>query len=119
MRFVVVVLLLLLHQLVVIIKSVPNETKLLVLDAAADAYYTERKITVHGNQSNVQYIKTPVASSPARSARSSSDESSRGEEHVQRRNKENGLRRSQISHSSESTAMVIETVYLYTVDPLS
>lgn len=53
------------------IKTLPNETKLLVLDPQADEYYTERGIIVSGSQSNVVYIKTPAA---PRATGESSDE---------------------------------------------
>jgi hypothetical protein len=43
------------------IKSVSNETKLLVLDPEADLYYRERDIMVSSSQSNVALIKTPAA----------------------------------------------------------
>ncbi len=43
------------------IKSVSNETKLLVLDPEADLYYRERDIMVSSSQSNVVFIKTPAA----------------------------------------------------------
>lgn len=50
-------------QIVERIKAVPNETKLLVLDPEADAYYQERGIQVSGFQSNVVYLKSPLPSS--------------------------------------------------------
>lgn len=46
-------------QVVERIKSVPNETKLLVVDEAADKWYKERKIVVKSTQNNVIYQKTP------------------------------------------------------------
>lgn len=48
------------RQVVERIKSIPNETKLLVLDEAADRWYKERKIIVKSGQANVINIKTPV-----------------------------------------------------------
>ncbi|XP_046655327.1 Na(+)/H(+) exchange regulatory cofactor NHE-RF2-like [Daphnia pulicaria] len=48
-------------QIVERIKSVSNETKLLVLDPEADLYYRERDIMVSSSQSNVALIKTPAA----------------------------------------------------------
>ncbi|CAN8004609.1 unnamed protein product [Ixodes hexagonus] len=47
-------------QVVERIKSVPDETKLLVVDSAADAWYKERKIVPRGTQDNVRYIRTPT-----------------------------------------------------------
>lgn len=46
-------------QVVERIKSVPNETKLLVVDEAADKWYKERKIVIKSTQNNVIYQKTP------------------------------------------------------------
>jgi len=48
------------RQVVERIKSVPNETKLLVVDEAADKWYKERKIVVKSNFPNVIHMKTPV-----------------------------------------------------------
>jgi Na(+)/H(+) exchange regulatory cofactor NHE-RF2 len=48
------------RQVVERIKSVPNETKLLVLDELADKWYKEKKIVVKSSQSNVIHCKTPV-----------------------------------------------------------
>lgn len=47
-------------QVVERIKSVPDETKLLVVDSGADAWYKERKIVPRGTQDNVRYIRTPT-----------------------------------------------------------
>lgn len=47
-------------QVVERIKSVPDETKLLVVDSAADAWYKDRKIVPRGTQDNVRYIRTPA-----------------------------------------------------------
>ncbi|CAL8082041.1 unnamed protein product [Orchesella dallaii] len=47
-------------QVVQRIKAISNETKLLVLDEAADKYYKSRNITVKGSMPNVIYTKTPV-----------------------------------------------------------
>jgi len=48
------------RQVVERIKSVPNETKLLVVDEAADKWYKERKLVVKSNFPNVIHMKTPV-----------------------------------------------------------
>lgn len=53
------------RQVVERIKAVPNETRLLVLDRAADRYYRERNWIVHGNQSNVLQCKTPNPRPPS------------------------------------------------------
>lgn len=47
-------------QVVERIKTIPSETKLLVLDAEAEKYYKSKKIVVKGTQSNVLHLKTPV-----------------------------------------------------------
>lgn len=47
----------------------PNETRLLVLDPEADAYYQERGIQVNGSQSNVVYLKTPTANNQQKNGR--------------------------------------------------
>ncbi|XP_063220246.1 Na(+)/H(+) exchange regulatory cofactor NHE-RF1 [Bacillus rossius redtenbacheri] len=47
-------------QVVQRIKSIPNETKLLVVDAEADSYYKTNDIPINGNLSNILYLKTPV-----------------------------------------------------------
>ena len=47
-------------QIVERIKAVANETKLLVVDPDADAYYQDRGLLISGTQSNVVYLKTPV-----------------------------------------------------------
>ncbi len=41
------------------IKSVPNETKLLVVDEKTDQYYKAKNIVVTGSMPNVAYKKTP------------------------------------------------------------
>lgn len=46
-------------QVVERIKQVPNETRLLVLDPAADDYFKAKKIVVKGTDSNVIHTKTP------------------------------------------------------------
>ncbi|KAG0442880.1 hypothetical protein HPB47_015524 [Ixodes persulcatus] len=51
-------------QVVERIKSVPDETKLLVVDSAADAWYKDRKIVPRGTQDNVLYIRTPADGVP-------------------------------------------------------
>ncbi|XP_055944787.1 Na(+)/H(+) exchange regulatory cofactor NHE-RF1-like [Argiope bruennichi] len=48
------------RQVVERIKSISNETKLLVVDEEADRWYKERKIVVKSTMPNVQLIKTPV-----------------------------------------------------------
>lgn len=48
------------RQVVERIKSIPNETKLLVVDELADKWYKERKIVVKSTQSNVIHYKTPI-----------------------------------------------------------
>ncbi|RWS13434.1 Na(+)/H(+) exchange regulatory cofactor NHE-RF2-like protein [Dinothrombium tinctorium] len=48
------------RQVVERIKSVPNETKLLVVDESAEKWYKEKKLTIKSSQPNVLYIKTPV-----------------------------------------------------------
>lgn len=63
-------------QIVERIKAVANETKLLVLDPEADAYYQERGIQVNGFQSNVVYLKTPAVSSSRPGSSNRHDESS-------------------------------------------
>ena len=60
-------------QIVERIKSVPNETRLLVLDPEADAYYEQRNILVTSAQSNVIYMKTPPRR-PVSASYSSDDE---------------------------------------------
>ncbi|KAK7788506.1 hypothetical protein R5R35_010280 [Gryllus longicercus] len=47
-------------QVVQRIKAVPNETKLLVVDAEADKYYKANNITIDGSLPEVKYLKTPV-----------------------------------------------------------
>lgn len=48
------------RQVVERIKSVQNETRLLVVDEEADKWYKERKIVVKSTQANVLVLKTPV-----------------------------------------------------------
>ncbi|GIY25411.1 hypothetical protein CEXT_233801 [Caerostris extrusa] len=48
------------RQVVERIKSISNETKLLVVDEEADRWYKEKKIVVKSTLPNVEYIKTPV-----------------------------------------------------------
>ena len=48
------------RQVVERIKSITNETRLLVLDEAADKWYRERKIVVKSSQSNVIFFRTTV-----------------------------------------------------------
>ena len=78
-------------QIVERIKAVPNETRLLVLDPEADAYYQQRNILVAGTQSNVIYMKTPPMRPVSGSYSSDDDEN---ENHVQMRRRYN---RSQVS----------------------
>lgn len=53
------------RQVVERIKSIPNETKLLVVEENADKWYRERKIVIKNSQTNVIYIRTPVPRPPA------------------------------------------------------
>lgn len=53
------------RQVVERIKSIPNETKLLVVEDSADKWYRERKIVIKNSQTNVIYIRTPVPRPPA------------------------------------------------------
>lgn len=48
------------RQVVERIKSVPDETKLLVVDSETDAWYREQKIVPRSTQKNVKYIQTPM-----------------------------------------------------------
>lgn len=48
------------RQVVERIKSVANETKLLVIDREGDAYYQERNIVITGDMDNILYRETPV-----------------------------------------------------------
>lgn len=48
------------RQVVERIKSITNETRLLVLDEHADKWYRERKMVVKSSQSNVIFFRTPV-----------------------------------------------------------
>jgi len=48
------------RQVVERIKSITNETRLLVLDEAADKWYRDRKIVVKSSQPNVIFFRTPV-----------------------------------------------------------
>jgi len=48
------------QQVVQRIKSVPNETRLLVVDADTDAFYRNRNIVVRGDTDDVLHLKTPV-----------------------------------------------------------
>lgn len=52
------------RQVVERIKSIPNETRLLVLDEHADKWYRERKMVVKSSQSNVTFFRTPVPRPP-------------------------------------------------------
>ena len=56
------------RQVVERIKSNPNETKLLVVDEAADRWYKERKLVVKNSQPNVIHLNTPVAPSQVESS---------------------------------------------------
>ena len=79
-------------QIVERIKAVPNETRLLVLDPEADAYYAERGIQVSGVQSNVVHLRTPTARS--NNNKSTGDDSSSNDDgddvRVQLRHQHNG-----------------------------
>lgn len=48
------------RQVVERIKSITNETRLLVLDESADKWYRERKMVVKSSQANVIFFRTPV-----------------------------------------------------------
>lgn len=48
------------RQVVERIRAVPNETRLLVVDSATDAWYTEHKLVPRSTQDNVHYIRTPT-----------------------------------------------------------
>jgi len=43
------------------IKTVPGETRLLVVDPTGQLYYDERGVAISSNMPNVQVIKTPPA----------------------------------------------------------
>jgi C-terminal processing protease CtpA/Prc len=47
------------QQVVQRIKSVSNETRLLVVDPETDAYYRERKMVVRGDMANIEYHEAP------------------------------------------------------------
>lgn len=48
------------QQVVQRIKAVDGETKFLVVDAEADAYYKERKIVIRGDLDSVEMLQTPL-----------------------------------------------------------
>ena len=48
------------RQVVERIKSIPNETRLLVVDESADRWYRDRKLVVKSSQPNVIFYRTPV-----------------------------------------------------------
>lgn len=48
------------QQVVQRIKSVPDETKFLVVDSEADEYYKEKKIVVKGDMDNIITLVTPL-----------------------------------------------------------
>jgi len=48
------------RQVVERIKSISNETKLLVITDEGDNWYKERKIVIKSSLPNVEYLKTPV-----------------------------------------------------------
>uniref|UniRef100_A0A1E1X5D4 Putative na+/h+ exchange regulatory cofactor nhe-rf1-like protein n=1 Tax=Amblyomma aureolatum TaxID=187763 RepID=A0A1E1X5D4_9ACAR len=50
-------------QVVERIRAVPDETRLLVVDSATDAWYTEHKLVPRSTQDNVRYIRTPTGDS--------------------------------------------------------
>jgi membrane-associated protease RseP (regulator of RpoE activity) len=50
-------------QVVERIKVIPHETKLLVVDAEADEYYTSKSIIIKGTLPNVKHLKCPELSS--------------------------------------------------------
>jgi len=51
-------------QVVEKIKAVPNETRLLVVDQAADRYFAEKGISISGDMPCVQHITCPPAKPP-------------------------------------------------------
>lgn len=80
-------------QIVERIKAVPNETRLLVLDPEADAYYAERGIQVSGTQSNVVHLRTPTARNNNKSSANTAGDSSSdddGDDRVQLRHQNSG-----------------------------
>ena len=80
-------------QIVERIKAVPNETRLLVLDPEADAYYAERGIQVSGTQSNVVHLRTPTARNNNKSSANTAGDSSSdddGDVRVQLRHQNDG-----------------------------
>ncbi|XP_055356322.1 uncharacterized protein LOC129601500 isoform X2 [Paramacrobiotus metropolitanus] len=48
-------------QVVERIKAIPQETRLLVVDPSADAWYKTNKVVVRGTQKNILYLQNPVA----------------------------------------------------------
>lgn len=53
------------RQVVERIKSITNETKLLVIDEKGDRWYRERKIVIKSSQSNVICFRTPIPRPPS------------------------------------------------------
>lgn len=64
-------------QVVQMIKSMPNETKLLVVDEETEIYYKSKNIPVNSSLPNVTYIKTPNFKRITNGAVSSDDSYSR------------------------------------------
>ena len=107
-------------QLVLRIKSVANETKLLVVDPETDTYYQQRNINVDGKQSNVEYVRNPATPPGRRHSSSttsqSSDDGGDDQRRVQLNNQQNGTnRRSQISQHSNSTAQVTHHFFFFAI----
>lgn len=96
------------RQVVERIKSIPNETKLLVVDEEADKYYREKKIVVKSTQFNVQYIKTPI---PRPSKEPPSYENiSLPAESVEKDNPGNGVQHSPSSDSTKHVSMIVMNI---------
>ena len=52
-------------QVVERIKAVPAETRLLVVDAVADAWFKEQKIVIRNALKTVQYLQSPATKAGA------------------------------------------------------
>ncbi|XP_075529154.1 uncharacterized protein LOC142560739 isoform X1 [Dermacentor variabilis] len=71
-------------QVVERIKAVPNETKLLVVDPLADAWYKEHKIIVKNSLPTVKQCRNPVPRPGKRNSGASVGSSSSSSDHPQR-----------------------------------
>uniref|UniRef100_A0A6G1S7S1 Na(+)/H(+) exchange regulatory cofactor NHE-RF1 n=1 Tax=Aceria tosichella TaxID=561515 RepID=A0A6G1S7S1_9ACAR len=79
------------RQVVERIKSNPQEARLLVVDAEADAWYREQDLVVKSSQINVVYIKTPVPRPEPDSPRATNFHSQQQQQQPQERQpQENG-----------------------------